>query len=51
MYDGFDIKCKVKNIFVNVHYVDIIHSIIVNLGWWFENKNYQGYCFLPQPML
>ena len=32
MYDGFDIKCKLKNIFVNVHYIYIVHIIILNLG-------------------
>ena len=38
MYDGFDIKCKLKNIFVNVHYIDIVHIIILNLGQGFKKK-------------
>ena len=46
MYNGFDIKCKLKNIFVNVHYVDTVHITILNLEQEPGKKNDQGYCFL-----
>ena len=49
MYNCFDIKCKVKNIFVNVHYIDIVHTIIVNLSRWHlkKNKMTRGIVFYP----
>ena len=49
MYNCFDIKCKVKNIFVNVHYIDIVYTIIVNLARWHfkKNKMTRGIVFYP----